>query len=140
MPKPALGNLTGHTDYPGYFTFPWSIVPAHPPNRTAAGGLIVIRCPTASPARADGCPHHAAARIGLAARAAPRWREEIALGRHAGPSGRRVSRLDVALDGAPAYRGGLGVAHPPTDHSGAVLEDAGAVGSVLLVDAARAGN
>ena len=46
----------------------------------------------------------------------------------------------VTLDGAPAYRGELGVAHPPTDHGGAVLEDAGVVGSVLLVDAARAGH
>ncbi|HEX9353335.1 MAG TPA: urease accessory protein UreD [Streptosporangiaceae bacterium] len=87
---------------------------------------------------ADGCLHQAAARIHLAAGAALRWREEIVLGRHAEPSGRCVSRLDVTLDGAPAYRGELNVGHPPTDHSGAVLDDAGAVGSVLLVDAARA--
>ena len=48
MPKPVLG-LSGHTDYLGYFTFPWSIVPAHPPSRTTTGGSIGIRCLRATP-------------------------------------------------------------------------------------------
>jgi urease accessory protein len=86
---------------------------------------------------AAGCDHRTAAQVDLAAGATLRWREEIVLGRHGEPSGRCVSRLDVSLAGVPAYRGELSVGDPQTDHSSAVLDGAGAVGSVLLVDASR---
>jgi hypothetical protein len=48
-----------------------------------------------------------------------------------------VSRLDVSLAGVPASRGESIVGAPQTDRSSAVLDGAGAVGSVLLVDASR---
>jgi urease accessory protein len=86
---------------------------------------------------AAGCDHRAGAQIELAAGATLRWREEMVLGRHGEPSGQCTSRLDVTVAGVPAYRGELTMGHPETDHSSAVLDGAGAVGSVLLVDAAR---
>ncbi len=86
---------------------------------------------------AAGCDHRAGAQIDLAAGAALRWREELVLGRHGETSGRCVSRLDISLAGAPAYRGEITVGAPQTDRSSAVLDGAGAVGSVLLVDASR---
>ena len=86
---------------------------------------------------AAGCDHRAAAQIDLAAGASLRWREETVRGRHGEPSGQCVSRLDVTLAGVPAYRGELTVGGPQTDHSSAVLDGAGAVGSVLLVDASH---
>lgn len=86
---------------------------------------------------AAGCDHQAAAQIDLAASAALRWREEIVLGRHGERPGRFTSRLDITVAGVAAYRGELTVGHPETDHSSAVLDGAGAVGSVLLVDASR---
>ena len=86
---------------------------------------------------AAGCDHRTDARINLGAGATLRWREEIVLGRHGEPSGRCASRLDVTLAGAAAYRGELAVGGRQTDRSSAVLGGAGAVGSVLLVDAAR---
>jgi urease accessory protein len=86
---------------------------------------------------AAGCDHRAGAQIELAAGATLRWREEMVLGRHGEPSGQCTSRLDVTVAGVPAYRGELTMGHPETDHSSAVLGGAGAVGSVLLVDAAR---
>jgi urease accessory protein len=88
---------------------------------------------------AAGCDHRAAAQIDLAAGATLRWREEIILGRHGEPPGRCLSRLDVTVAGVPAYRGELTVGSPQTDRSSAVLDGAGAVGSVLLIDAARPG-
>lgn len=86
---------------------------------------------------AAGCDHRTDARVDLATGATLRWREEIVLGRHGEPSGRCASRLDVALTGTAAYRGELAVGGPQTDHSSAVLDGAGAAGSVLLIDAAR---
>jgi len=86
---------------------------------------------------AAGCDHRTDARIDLAAGATLRWREEIVLGRHGEPSGRCASRLDVTLTGTAAYRGELAVGGPQTDRSSAVLDGAGAAGSVLLIDAAR---
>jgi urease accessory protein len=88
---------------------------------------------------AAGCDHRAATQIDLAAGATLRWREEIILGRHGEPPGRCLSRLDVTVAGVPAYRGELTVGSPQTDRSSAVLDGAGAVGSVLLIDAARPG-
>ena len=86
---------------------------------------------------AAGCDHHTDVWIELAAGATLRWREEIVRGRHREPSGRCANRLDVTLEGTAAYRGELAVGAPQTDCSSAVLAGAGAVGSVLLVDAAR---
>ncbi len=86
---------------------------------------------------AAGCDHRASTQIDLAAGATLRWREEIVLGRHGERPGPCVSRLDVTEAGMPAYRGELTVGHPETDHSSVVLDGAGAVGSVLLVDASR---
>ena len=86
---------------------------------------------------AAGCDHRTDARIDLSAGASLRWREEIVLGRHGEPSGQYASRLDVILAGTAAYRGELAVGRPQTDRSSAVLDGAGAVGSVVLVDAAR---
>jgi urease accessory protein len=86
---------------------------------------------------AAGCDHRTAARIELAAGASLRWREEIVLGRHGEPSGRCASRLDVTLAGTAAYRGELAVGGPQTDHSSAVLDGAGAAGSVLHIDAGQ---
>lgn len=103
--------------------------------RVAPGGrLDFAPQPTVA---AAGCDHRTEARIDLAAGATLRWREEIVLGRHGEPSGRCSARLDVILAGTAAYRGELAVGSPQTDRSSAVLEGAGAVGSVLLVDAAR---
>jgi urease accessory protein len=48
-----------------------------------------------------------------------------------------VSRLDVTLAGTPAYRSDLTMGYPESDHGSAVLDGAGVVGSLLLVDAAR---
>ena len=44
-PLPTRAELkprssSGHSDYLGYFTFPRSMVPAHPPGRTASGASI----------------------------------------------------------------------------------------------------
>ena len=87
---------------------------------------------------AAGCDHHATAVVELEPGGVLRWREAIVLGRHGEPSGHCVSRLDVAMAGAPLYRGELAVGSPDTNRSSAVLDGAGAVGSVLLADAARA--
>jgi urease accessory protein len=48
-----------------------------------------------------------------------------------------VSRLDVSIAGVALYRGELTVGCRDTDRSSAVLDGAAAVGSVVLVDAAR---
>lgn len=105
--------------------------------RVGPGGRLDY-CPRPAVAVA-GCDHQARAEIELAAGAALRWREEIVLGRHGEPPGRCTSRVDVTLAGAPLYRGELTVGDPGTDGSSAVLDGAGAVGSVLLVDPGRAG-
>ena len=87
---------------------------------------------------AAGCDHHASAAIELEPGAALRWREEIVLGRHGEPAGQYVSRLDITLAGVALYRGELAVGRPETDGSCAVLDGAGAMGSVILIDAGRA--
>jgi urease accessory protein len=101
-----------------------------------AGGRLDFGLPP-TVAAAD-CDHRANAVVELGPGAALRWREEIVLGRHGEPSGRCVSRLDVTLAGLPLYRGELTVGGPATDASSAVLDSAGAVGSVIVVDARRA--
>ena len=60
------------------------------------------------------------------------------LGRHGEPAGQCVSRLDVCAAGTALYRGELTVGRRDTDRSCAVLDGAGAAGSVLVVDSARA--
>lgn len=103
--------------------------------RVAAGGRLDY-CPAPAVAAA-GCEHHASAAVELGAGAVLRWREAIVLGRHGERAGKCVSRLDVCVAGTPLYRGELTVGCRDTDDSSAVLDGAGAVGSVLLVDAAR---
>ncbi|WP_106258756.1 urease accessory protein UreD [Actinomadura rubrobrunea] len=80
---------------------------------------------------AAGCDHRSAAEIALAEDATLRWREEIVLGRHGERPGRLRGRLDVAIGRTPLLRHELRVG----DGHGAraVLGDAGAAGSVLLV-------
>jgi urease accessory protein len=104
--------------------------------RVASGGRLDYGPQPA--VAAAGCDHHAAAAVELQPGAALRWREAIVLGRHGEPAGQCVSRLDVTVAAAALYRGELAVGRPDTDRSSAVLGGAGAVGSVLLVDAARA--
>jgi urease accessory protein len=87
---------------------------------------------------AAGCDHQASADVDLAPSATLRWREAIVLGRHGEPAGHCASRLDVTLAGAALYRGELVVGRPWADTSSAVLDGAGAAGSVLLAGAARA--
>jgi urease accessory protein len=101
----------------------------------AAGGRLDY-CPQPTVAAA-GCEHRAVATVELEPGGVLRWREAIVLGRYGEPAGHCVSRLDVSIGGAALYRGELAVGSP-TDRSSAVLDGAGAVGSVLLVDAARA--
>ena len=102
----------------------------------AAGGRLDY---CLQPAVADaGCEHRAVATVEMEPGGVLRWREAIVLGRHGEPAGHCVSRLDVSIAGAALYRGELAVGCPDTDRSSAVLDGAGAVGSVLLVDAARA--
>jgi len=103
--------------------------------RVGPGGHLDV-APEATVAAA-GCDHRAGAEIELSAGATLRWREEIILGRHGEPPGHCASRLDVTLAGLPAYRGELTAGAPQTDRSSAVLDGAGAVGSVLLVDGTR---
>jgi urease accessory protein len=104
--------------------------------RVAAGGrLDYCLQPTVA---AAGCDHHATASVELEPGGVLRWREAIVLGRHGEPSGQCVTRIDVSMAGAPLYRGELAVGSPDIDGSSAVLDGAGAVGSVVLADAARA--
>jgi urease accessory protein len=86
---------------------------------------------------AAGCDHLVSAEVELAPGATLRWREATVLGRHGEPAGYCVSRLDVTLAGLALYRGELAVGRPWADTSSAVLNGARAVGSVLLVGAAR---
>lgn len=104
--------------------------------RVAAGGRLDYCLHPA--VAAAGCNHHATATVELEPGGMLRWREVIVLGRHCEPAGQCVSRLDVSMAGLPLYRGELAVGSPDTDRSSAVLDGAGAVGSVLLADAARA--
>lgn len=103
--------------------------------RVAAGGRLDY-CPQPAVAAA-GCDHHATAAVELEPGGVLRWREAIVLGRHGEPAGHCVSRLDVLLAGTALYRGELTVGCRDTDRSSAVLDGAGAVGSVVLADAAR---
>jgi urease accessory protein len=103
--------------------------------RVAAGGRLDYGVQPA--VAAAGCDHHAAATVGLEPGGVLRWREAIVLGRYGEPAGQCVSRLDVSIAGTALYRGELAVGGPDTDRSSAVLDGAGAVGSVLLVDPAQ---
>src|SRR5260370_21315254 len=103
--------------------------------RVAAGGRLDYGLQPA--VAAAGCDHHAAATVGLEPGGVLRWREAIVLGRYGEPAGQCVSRLDVPIAGPALYRGELAVGGPGTHPSSAVLDGTGAVGSVLLVDAAH---
>ena len=104
--------------------------------RVAAGGRLDYCLQPA--VAAAGCDHHATAKVELEPGGVLRWREAIVLGRWGEAAGHCVSRLDVSMAGVALYRGELAVGCPDTDRSSAVLDGAGAVGSVLLVNAARA--
>jgi urease accessory protein len=104
--------------------------------RVAAGGRLDY-CPQPAVAAA-GCDHHASAAVELEPGGVLRWREAVVLGRHGEPAGQCVSRLDICVAGTALYRGELTVGRRDTDGSCAVLDGAGAAGSVLVVDAARA--
>jgi len=82
-----------------------------------------------------GCRHHMRTTLLVGAGATVMWREEIVLGRHGETSGSVVSSLVADLDGRPLLRHRLavGLDHPATSGP-AVLGQAGAVGSVLMVD------
>jgi len=82
---------------------------------------------------ANGCHHRAVADIDLAPGATLRWREELILGRHNEAPGRHTSRFDVTIDGVPLLRHELCLHDPGVFATSAVLGDAKAVGSVLLV-------
>ncbi|MCO6008050.1 urease accessory protein UreD [Actinoallomurus purpureus] len=94
----------------------------------AAGGRLVFAPePTIA---AAGCDHHALAEVTLDEGAELVWREEIVLGRHDEPPGRYVSRFDVTAGTVPLLRHELRIDEDAT--SGAVLGDAGAVGTLLI--------
>ncbi|MFD0854319.1 urease accessory protein UreD, partial [Actinomadura adrarensis] len=82
---------------------------------------------------AAGCHHRAVARITLAEDATLRWYEELILGRHKEQPGRHTSRFDVTLNGVPLLRHELRLDDPAVYGSRAVLGDARAIGSILLV-------
>lgn len=81
-----------------------------------------------------GCRHRARAEITVAAGGTLVWREQIVLGRHAEPSGRYASRLDVETAGVPLLRHELHLGEPDITASPAVLGGAKVVGSTVLTD------
>lgn len=81
---------------------------------------------------AAGCHHRAAAFITLDEGATLRWYEELILGRHRERPGRHTSRFDVTVGGVPLLRHELRLDDPAVYGGLAVLDGAGAVGSVLL--------
>jgi urease accessory protein len=87
---------------------------------------------------ARGCDHRMEAAVDVAAGGRLLWREELVLGRHGESPGSVSSRLHVDVGGLPLLRHelALGPLHP---HSlgPAVVGDARAVGSVLLVEPCR---
>ncbi|MFG1999688.1 urease accessory protein UreD [Spirillospora sp. NPDC048911] len=99
--------------------------------RVSAGGhLDFAPEPTVA---AAGCHHRSAAAIELAEGATLRWYEELILGRHLELPGKHTSRFDVTLGGVPILRHELRLDDPAVFGSRAVIGDAKAVGSVLLV-------
>ncbi|MEU5881499.1 urease accessory protein UreD [Spirillospora sp. NPDC047279] len=96
----------------------------------AGGHLDFAPEPTVA---AAGCDHRSAAGISLAEGATLRWYEELILGRHGERPGRHTGRFDVTLGGVPLLRHELRLTDPSTFGSRAVLGDAKAAGSVLLV-------
>ncbi|MBO2446452.1 urease accessory protein UreD [Actinomadura barringtoniae] len=82
---------------------------------------------------AKGCHHRAVADIALGEGATLRWREELILGRHKEVPGRHSSRFDVTIEGVPLLRHELCLHDPDVFATSAVLGDAKAVGSLLLV-------
>jgi urease accessory protein len=117
------------------------------PGPSGGRSALLLRARVGAGAELDFCPqpvvaaarcdHQVSAVVTLGPGATMRWREEIVLGRHGEPAGRCLSRLDVTLAGAVVYRGELAVGCARTDASSAVLDGGRAVGSVVLVDAAR---
>ena len=83
---------------------------------------------------AYGCRHDVETEVTLASGAALVWREEIVLGRHGETSGSIVTRLTADAGGAPLIRHELALGPGHGAWSPAVVGDARAVGSVLLVD------
>jgi urease accessory protein len=82
---------------------------------------------------AAGCHHRAISDITLAEGATLRWYEELILGRHRERPGRHTSRIDVTLDGLPLLRHELRLDDASIYGSRAVLGEAKAAGSVVLV-------
>lgn len=84
---------------------------------------------------ARGCRHHMETVVTLATRARLVWWEQIVLGRHREASGSILSRFSADVAGRPLLRHelALGPGHPAAG-STAVVGEARAVGSVLLVD------
>lgn len=103
----------------------------------AAGGRLDLAL---EPAIATaGCLHHAATEIVLDGGAALRWREELVLGRHGEAPGRYTARADVTVAGRPLLRQELPLTGGAVRASGAVLDGARCVGSVLLAGPGPAG-
>ncbi|MEV0405080.1 urease accessory protein UreD [Actinoallomurus sp. NPDC050550] len=111
-----------------------------PGRRNAGASRLVVRADVAAGARlvfspepviaAAGCDHQARAEVTLAEGSELVWREEIVLGRHGEPAGRYVGRFDVTVGAEPLLRHELRIDEDAT--SGAVLGDAGAVGTLLI--------
>lgn len=84
---------------------------------------------------AQGCDHRAEATVQLHTGGRLLWREEVVLGRHAEEGGSVATRTRVDVGGVPLFHHelALGPEHPHASGP-AVVGDAGAVGSVVLVD------
>ncbi len=82
----------------------------------------------------EGCRHSVEAAIRMGAGAGLVWREEVVLGRHAEASGSWESALRVDIGGRALIRQHLALGpHAPGWDGQAVVGDARAVGSLLLV-------
>lgn len=86
-----------------------------------------------------GCRHRASASISVAGGASVVWRDELVLGRHGEAPGCTSSRIAVDLEGRCVARHALRVGPEAPGWDGpAVLGDAGAAGTVVVVDPALA--
>jgi urease accessory protein len=89
---------------------------------------------------AAGCDHDAVSTIDVAAGAHVVWREELVCGRHGETPGDARLRLAVRLGGRPLHRHELAVGpNAPGWDGAAVLGDARAVGTVLIIGECPAG-
>lgn len=90
---------------------------------------------------AAGCNHCHDVRIALAGTARMILREEMLLGRHAERPGDFTGRLRITRDGAALYDQQMNFG-PSADgwRGGAILGEAGAVGSVIAIDPGWAGD